>query len=199
MDVLNRETPAPQKKWPSRVHELVVFRACLHLPRGWEEPPEIDHYDACFNLICDWAGIKVVNAREKKLGLVVALGDPPCMGLFNGIVHKGPQTIENYQREAGVPDSQDMNIYKAIIPEQWMSVMMNDYQGPLRATQKRLVHKAFISDEAFDPTRIDEPPRDTRIPMYQVVGFWYPVRIKDPSIGAELAKSWSEERLAVLM
>ena len=186
-------------KWPSRLHELAVFRECLHLSRGWEELPEIDHYDACFNLICDWAGIKMATAREMKLGLVVALGNLPCMGLFNGMVHKGLQTSENYQRAHGVPELRDRNINNAIIPEQWMSVMMDDYQGPLQAKKKKLVYEAFISDGAFDLTRIDEPPRETPIPMYQVVGVWYPTADNDPSIGAELAKSWSEEHLAVLM
>ena len=193
-----RETiTAPEDSWPSPAHEKAIFEELLHAPdREWGHLPEVDHERVCFDLMCGFAGIHPEVARAKKLGLIVKVDDPPCIGFVNGAVYTGLKSIEEYQLKHGYPPPEKRTSANFLNSEDWLSVVIT---ADLQSTKKVVVLEAMKSNRIFNPAWINEPPKTQPIPMYMVVGVWFWSRKDDPSIGAELASSWSTECNAILL
>jgi hypothetical protein len=85
--------------------------------REWDTFPEIDHEAACFDLMCEFAGLHPDTAREKNLGLIVKMDDPPCIGLLNGELYKSLKSIEDYQLNHGPPPLETRTRDNCILPK----------------------------------------------------------------------------------
>lgn len=188
--------------WPSAAHEKAIFEESLHSERSWSSWPEVDHERVCFELLCDWASIHPDVARAKQLGLVVKTADPPCIGFVNGKIYDAMRKIERRLelQDRGITDGDPCftpGPDDAILAEEWLSIVVTNVNEP--ASNRFLVLEALNSRIPFDPALIHEPPRDRPMPTYMALGVWFWSRKDDPSIGAELATSWSRECNAMLL
>ncbi|GAB7324237.1 hypothetical protein MBLNU13_g07591t1 [Cladosporium sp. NU13] len=73
-------------RWPSPEHEQAIFEEAIRYDWPWGPWPEIDHERVCYDLMCSYVCIHPDVAREKGLKLLVKTSDPPCIGLFNGVI-----------------------------------------------------------------------------------------------------------------
>lgn len=193
---IRRDLPAPER-WPSAAHEIAIFAHMLHISqRGWDGLPEVDHERICFDLMCDHASIHPDVAREKGLGLIVKLDDPPCIGLVQDQIYKAMRHIESHQSTHGRPSPDRRTRDNCLLPEDWLSLLMTAVQ-PVQKTF--LVLECLRLDKPFDPAIIDEPPKEQPIPMYVIKASWCMTDKDDPAIGADLCRSWSRDCNAILV
>jgi hypothetical protein len=190
--------PTPRDSWSSSAHERAIFQKMLHArSREWGDFPEIDHEAACFDMMCDFAGIRPDSAREKKLGLIVKMDDPPCIGLLNGQAYKDLKLVEDYQLKHGPPSPEARTRDNWIFPEDWISVLVTNSR--VEPGKKGLVLEALNTHTEFDPASIKKAPRPEPLPTYCVLAVWFWSGKGDSFIGAELVNSWTEECDAVLL
>lgn len=181
----------PEGPWPSSAHEKAIFEEMLHIrDRAWDNFPEINHEQVCFELMCQFAGIHPQVARERDLGLVVKVDDPPALGFVDGLVYKGLEEIEERQRNDVPAPTTGHTRNTAIFPEDWLSVSVTNTSLP--GNKKALVLETMKITTTFNPDWIGESPKPKVIPTYMAVGVWFWSSKDDPFIGAELTRKWDE-------
>jgi hypothetical protein len=188
---------SPKGYWPHPELEMAYFELLLHNERrSWGHLPEIDHHDVCYRLLCQWACIEPDMARQKHLGLVVSLQDPPCIGFVNGEVYRAMQEVEMHRAQRvlegkdPIPPPEERTRSNFLFPEDWLSVHVNP--NPY-FSKRHLVYEAIkAKDASFDPALIGEPARDQPVAAFMTVGVWFDTSEQDPSVGAEVTRSWAE-------
>ena len=203
--ILGGVAPVPTERWPCMELEVAMFSALLHLEgyRDWADLLEIDHHEVVYQLVCSWASIDPMTAREKGLELVVSTEAVPCIGLFNGMVAEGLRAIEKYRaepeakgldRSAPAEEKSDTN---TLLTEDWLSLPVTSTQSSNIKhgdCKEELVYEALKMPTPFDEPWLKEVGKDSPMPLYHVVGVWYYTFQEDDSIGAEVVKtrSWEE-------
>jgi hypothetical protein len=195
--VICDKIPAPVDSWPSPVHEQAILEASLLDGQSWGSWPEINHESACHNIMCDYVRIHPEVAREKGLGLIVKVSDPPCIGLVNGVVHEKIRGIEQCQRRHGSSAAELLRRDSGLCPEDWLTVTLNP------TTYKRhLTLEATISNtlpQGIEHTYTLNPRYNPYVSMYTVRGVWHDCLGDDPCIGAELTWDLEEDYRAILI
>jgi hypothetical protein len=181
---------APLDKWPNREHEQAIFEEFFFYDRPWGSWPEVDHEKVCYELMCNYVCIHPDTAREKNLALVVKTSDPPSIGFVHGMISGELKVIEQYQRTNGVPAPPLRTRQNMIYPEDWLTVLVT-VGSALTAESSRLTLEAMKVEDSYNIAErmdFDEPRLNRAVPMYHVVGVWFPCLRSDPCIGAELIK-----------
>lgn len=185
---------APDESAFSRAaHVKFIFRHMLDKERPWYPFPEIDHERVCYDLMCGFVGIHPDVAREKKLGLIVKVDDPPGIGFVNHQIYVHLRNHERLQQEQGLPSLQARTHVDATLSGDWLSVVVYKGNGGIE-----LVLETMKTGSDFDPTTVPGLPSGPLLPIYTVVGVWSFSMKGDPSVGAELAHRW-EDCNAVLL
>jgi len=83
--IRDRNSACPTR-WPSPEHEQAIFEEAIRYDWPWGSWPEVDHKRICYELMCNYVCIHPDIARAKGLTLLVKTSDPPCIGLFNGVI-----------------------------------------------------------------------------------------------------------------
>lgn len=188
---------APANSWPSPVHEQAMFEATL-LPgerRSWGLWPDINHESACYNIMCNHVCIHPEVAREKGLGLVVKVSDPPCIGLVNGVVYDKIRGIEQCKRRHDFFAAEVLKQDSGMCPQDWLTITLNPpWETQLHLTLEATMSNALPGGTGYDcilgPLTIFD--KDAA-PMYTVRGVWYDCLGDDPCIGAELTWSYEDD------
>jgi hypothetical protein len=197
MEMISGGIPAPVDSWPSPVYEQAIFEASLHGERSWDLWPEINHESACYNIMCDHSGIHPNVAREKGLGLIVKVSDPPCIGLVNGVMYDKIRRIEQCQRRHGSSAAELLRRDSGLCPEDWLTITLGS---------TKMIHiltlEATISNtlpQGMEHICTLNPRYKESVPMYTVRGVWYTGPRRDPCIGAELVEDSEEDYDAILI
>ena len=181
--------------WPSPAHEKAIFKALLSrddVPDSWGPLPLIDHEAVTYSLVCDYFCINVDIARERGLGVVVkeatAHGGLPSIGLFNSIVYKGLQDIEEWQRQNGGPPSmaEQRNRNTVLYEDDWLTAGLKGARDDMCWS-----FECYKYGRKFKLDGID-------VPMYRAVGVWIRGLKNDNSIGADLTAVWDDAGAVLL-
>jgi hypothetical protein len=200
--VIHDTIPAPVDSWPSPVHEQAIFEVTLQGERSWDSWPEINHESVCYNIMCDHLRIHPDVAREKGLGLIVKVSDPPCIGLVNGVVYNKIRRIEQCQRRHGSSAAGLLRKDSGLCPEDWLTITLDPETASdkshltLEATISNTLPQGIDYDCTLDPLVLLD--KDSA-PMYTVIGVWHECLGDDPCIGAELIWDLEEDYGAILI
>jgi hypothetical protein len=195
--VIHDELPAPVDSWPSPVHEQAVFEASILEGRSWGSWPEINHESACYNIMCDNVRIHPEVAREKGLGLMVKVSDPPCIGLVNGVVYDKIRGIEQCQRRHGFSASELLRKDSGLCPADWLTITTDPTTYKRHLTLEATISNTLPHGLEYVCTR--KPRSKESVPMYTVRGVCYDCPGDDPCIGAELTWDLEEDYGAILI
>jgi hypothetical protein len=197
--VSDGEIPAPVDSWPSPVHEQAIFESSILDGRTWGSWPEVNHESACYNIMCDHLHIHPNVAREKGLGLIVKVSNPPCIGLVNGVVYDKIRGIEQCRRRHGSSTAELLRRDSGLCPEDWLTITLD----PETASDKgHLTLEATISNtlpQGIEHNYTLNPRYNPSVPMYTVRGVWHDCFGDDPCIGAELTWDLEEDYGAILI
>ena len=201
---LTKRKSTPPIRWQPAELGVAVFAGMLFSEEDWGDRPEIDHYDACYELLCSWASIEPSTAREQGLGLVVTTGEPLCIGLLNHTFYKCLRQIEEYkferqaQGEGPTPPPEERNKTNFLLADDWLSFHVNPYTrgGP----RTDLVYELYRLNSALSLSKphwiadADADAKETElVPGYTVVGVWFPTNIADDQlVGARYTNVWTE-------
>jgi hypothetical protein len=194
--------PVPEHSWPSPAHEQAIFEESIREMRSWGASwPEIDHERTCYNFMCDHVCIHPDVAREKGLGLVVKISDPPCIGFVNCAVYDKTEATEQYQhRHGGVPAPELWRREDGIDPEDWLTLTITPNRPTVDFHQTLEVAKYNTTCGWPGHVTKDLGPRyKGSVPGYMVRGVWYDCPRDDACVGAELTNDSPEDYDALLV
>jgi hypothetical protein len=183
-------------------HVEAIFEVTLQGERSWDSWPEINHENVCYNIMCDHLRIHPDVAREKGLGLIVKVSDPPCIGLVNGVVYNKIRRIEQCQRRHGSSAAGLLRKDSGLCPEDWLTITLDPETASdkshltLEATISNTLPQGIDYDCTLDPLVLLD--KDSA-PMYTVIGVWHECLGDDPCIGAELIWDLEEDYGAILI
>jgi hypothetical protein len=191
IEVISGRIPAPVDSWPSSVHEQAIFETMIRRERTWGSWPEINQESACYNIMCDHSRIHPNVAREKGLGLIVKVSNPPCIGLVNGVVYDKIRGIEQCQRRHGSSAAELLRKAGGLCPEDWLTITLNKMTN-----NRHLTLEATISNTL--PKTLNRHYKES-VPTYMVRGVWYTCLGDEPCIGAEVAAHDSKEDYSAIL
>lgn len=199
MAVVCGETQAPLDKWPSPAHETAIFaQSLLHTEQVWASSwPEIDHERVCFELMCDFASIHPDVAREKNLGLVVKVEEPPCIGFVNSAVYGDMIKIEQFQRGHDIGTPMVLAAEGALLPQDWLTVLISDVKPPVQG--RALTFEAMRIQSPLVNSAVEDSPKSVLMQNYNILGVWFWCGRDDSCIGAELARGRGPDCDAILV
>jgi hypothetical protein len=149
--------------------------------------------------MCDHLHIHPNVAREKGLGLIVKVSNPPCIGLVNGVVYDKIRGIEQCRRRHGSSTAELLRRDSGLCPEDWLTITLD----PETASDKgHLTLEATISNtlpQGIEHNYTLNPRYNPSVPMYTVRGVWHDCFGDDPCIGAELTWDLEEDYGAILI
>jgi hypothetical protein len=195
--VIYDQIPTPVYSWTSPVHEQALFETSIRRDRPWGSWPEINHESACYSIMCDYARIHPEVAREKGLGLIVKVSDPPCIGLVNSVVYDKIRGIEQCQRRHGSSAAELLRKDSGLCPEDWLTITLDS-----TTETRHLTLEAAISNtlpQGIEHICTVNPRYKESVPMYTVRGVWYTGPGDDPCIGAELTWDFEKDYGAILI
>jgi len=192
--IVRNEIAAPYDKWPSRAHEKAVFADSLHNTTSWNAWPEVDHERVCFELMCDFVGIHPDIARKERLGLVVKVEEPPCIGFVNGAVYDCMRRVEQNCQGQSVESIASLSHTNTFSLEASLTLWPSDVGG-----EKDSTFELMKTDSCFDEQSAEDVLRFRSVSEYMVVGVWFLCERDDPCIGADLGARESAEYDAILI
>jgi hypothetical protein len=195
--VISGEVSAPVDSWPSPVHEQAIFEESILDGQAWGSWPEINHRNACYNIMCDHVRIHPEVAREKGLGLIVKVSNPPCIGLVNRVVYDKIRGVEQCQRHHGSSAADILRRDRGVHPQDWLTIALNRAEDERHLTLEAIMSNTLPQGIDYDCTL--NPRYIESVPVYTVRGVWFTGPGGDPCIGADLARKSQKDYSAILI